>query len=293
MPHLRVNGASLAYHEWPGRGPTLLCVHGITGNCRAWDFWAERLAPLFRVIALDLRGRGDSDKPPAYPVEVHRDPLWYPRDLDAACEALGLEAVDYIGHSLGAMIGVLFAATYPHRVRRLVLVDGGHDLRPDVVAAIRPALDRLGVTFPSLDAYLARMRALPLFAGRWNAYLARYFRYDAGVLPDGTVRSRVSPEVVEADTTALLPLTLSPYHRRIAAPTLIVQAPGGLLTDSDGIMTLEEGKRLATTIPNAHLVTAEGANHYTVLFAPGPEVLDRVHRFLSDSAPEGVSGELS
>lgn len=121
MPHVLINGTRLAYHEWPGRGPTRLCIHGITANCHAWDRWAEQLAPAYRLIALDLRGRGDSFKPPAYALEVHLDPLCYPRGLDAVCDALGLETIHYLGHSLGAMTGVLFGATYPHRVRKLGL----------------------------------------------------------------------------------------------------------------------------------------------------------------------------
>ena len=233
------------------------------------------------MIALDLRGRGGSDKPPAYPVEVHRDPLCYPRDLDKALDALGLEAVSYIGHSLGAMIGVLFAATYPHRIRKLVLVDGGHDLRPDVTAGIRPALERLGTVFPSLDDYLARMQALPMLKGHWNGYVERYFRYDAEVLPGGGARSRVSRDVIEADTETLLPLSLSLYQPKIAASTLILQAPGGLLTEGDAIMTREEAERLAGAIPDARLVTVAGANHYTILFDFHPEALSEVKRFLA------------
>ncbi len=281
MPHVLVNGARLAYHEWPGRGPTLLCVHGITANCHAWNRWAEQLAPAYRLIALDLRGRGDSDKPPAYALEVHLDPLCYPQDLEAVCDALGIETVDYLGHSLGAVIEVLFAATYPNRVRRLVLVDGGHNLRPDVADAIRPALDRLGVTFRSLDDYLSRMRALPIFEGCWSEYMDRYFRYDAQILPDGTARSRVSRDVVEADVKTLLPLPLSPYHRKIGAPTLILQAPDGLLTDTDAIMSRDEGTRLAAAMPNARLVAVAGANHYTILFGLSPRTPAEVQRFLS------------
>ena len=282
MPYLVVNGVRLAYYEWPGGGPTLLCIHGITSNCHAWDRWAEQLAPDYRVIALDLRGRGESHKPPAYQVEVHRDPLCYPRDLDRVIDGLGIEAVSYVGHSLGAMIGVLFAATYPQRVRKLVLVDGGHDLRPDVAAAIRPALDRLGVIFPSLDDYLVRMQALPFLMAHWNRYLDRYFRYDAEVLPGGAARSRVSRDVVEADTETLLPLSLSDYHTKIAVPTLILQAPAGLLTDGDAIMTREEGERLAGAIPDARLVTVAGANHYTILFEIHPKALREVSRFLAE-----------
>ena len=282
MPHIFLNGARLAYHEWPGSGPTLLCVHGITANSHSWDRWAEQLSPTYRLIAVDLRGRGDSDKPPAYALEVHLDPLCYPQDLEAFCDALGLETVHYLGHSLGAMIGVLFAAIHPSRVRRLVLVDGGHDLRPEVTAAIRPALDRLGVTFASLDDYLARMKALPFLVGHWNEYVARYFRYDAEILADGSARSRVSRAVVEADIKTLLPLQLGSYHRKIAAPTLVLQAPAGLLTDSDCIMSQEEAERLAAAIPNARLATVPGANHYTILFGLSPRSPAEVHRFLFD-----------
>jgi pimeloyl-ACP methyl ester carboxylesterase len=276
-----VNGTRLAYHEWPGKGEALLCVHGITGNCHAWDCWADQLAPSYRVIALDLRGRGASDKPPAYPVGLHRDPDCYPRDLAGALDALGLDSVCYIGHSLGAMVGVIFAATSPRRVRKLILVDGGHDLRPDVTEAIRPALDRLGVTFPSLDDYLARMRALPMLAGRWNRYLDRYFRYDAEVLPDGAARSRVSRVAVEADAETLLPLELGRYHPKVSAPTLILRAPAGLMTDSDCILSREEAERLAGAIPDARLVTVAGSNHYTILLSRQPEALGKVSRFLA------------
>ena len=282
MTHVVVNGARLAYHEWPGHGPALLCIHGITANCHAWDRWAEQLAPAHRVIALDLRGRGGSEKPPDYPVEVHRDPHCYPRDVEAFIDALGLETVSYLGHSLGAMIGVLFAVAFPRRLRKLVLVDGGHDLRPDVVAGIRPALDRLGVAFPSLDDYLTRMRGLPFLKGRWNEYLDRYFRYDAEVLPDGTARSRVSRAVVEADIETLLPLALSEYHPKIVAPTLILQAPGGLVTENDAILSRAEGERLAGAIPGARLITVEGSNHYTILFGDQPAALKEIKQFLAD-----------
>jgi len=80
----------------------------------------------------------------------------------------------------------------------------------------------------------------------------------------------------------MLPLPLSSHYEKIAAPTLIVCAPGGLLTGSDPIMLGEEGARLAAAIPNARLLTDGGANHYTILFDPDPGVLHQVKQFLSD-----------
>ncbi len=58
-----VNGVRLHYRETSGAGGPLLCLHGITSNARAWDGLALELAPEYRVLAPDLRGRGDSDKP--------------------------------------------------------------------------------------------------------------------------------------------------------------------------------------------------------------------------------------
>src|SRR6266481_4914514 len=75
-------------------------------------------------------------------------------------------------------LAVRFAATRPQRVAKLVLVDGGLDVRHEIIESLRPAINRLGVEFPSLDIFMGFVRALPMFEGRWNDYLERYFRYD-------------------------------------------------------------------------------------------------------------------
>ena len=71
------------------------------------------------------------------------------------------------------------------------------------------------------------------------------------------------------------------YHQKIAAPTLILHAPAGLLTDTDAIMSREEGERLANAIPHARLVTVVGANHYSILLEPNLEAFNEVNRFLA------------
>jgi len=65
-------GVELALAVWEGKGETVLCVHGISGNCRCWDHVAEALAPQYDVLAMDLRGRGLSQKPSSgYSVSHH------------------------------------------------------------------------------------------------------------------------------------------------------------------------------------------------------------------------------
>ena len=173
MPRVAADGVSLAVHEWPGTGPAIVCIHGLTANHVCWLSMADILAPKRRLIGYDLRGRGDSDKPPAgYSLDQHG------RDLGALLDHFGLKKAVLMGHSLGAHIALKFAAAHPERVSKLVLVDGGIDVRAEIIDSLGPAINRLGVEFPSLDAFLGIIRSLPMFTGRWNDYLERYFRYD-------------------------------------------------------------------------------------------------------------------
>ena len=81
---------------------------------------------------------------------------------------------------------------------------------------------------------------------------------------------------LRAMPTAWLSRSLTSYYRPITAPTLILQAPAGLLTDSDCILTREEGEQLAIAIPNARLIAIANADHYTILFRHNPEAIREV-----------------
>ena len=235
------------------------------------------LSPGHRLIAYDLRGRGESDKPEkGYSLAHHCD------DLDGLLDHLGLRKAVVIGHSLGAHIALRFAATRPARVSRLVLVDGGIDVRAEVLDSLRPAINRLGVEFPSLDMFLGFVRMLPMFEGRWNDYLERYFRYDVEVLPAGTVRSKAARHAIEEEITNLERERLWVYHHQVKAPTLIFRAPDGLLTPTDCLMTEEEGRAMTHAIPRAKLVVVPGTNHYTVLLGQNPKVKTALRAFLRE-----------
>jgi pimeloyl-ACP methyl ester carboxylesterase len=236
---------------------------------------ADVLSPAHRLIAYDLRGRGESDKPDkGYSLALHGD------DLEGLLDHFGLEKAVLIGHSLGAHIAVRFAATRPERVARLVLVDGGLDVRHEVLESLRPAINRLGVEFPSLDMFLGFVRLLPMFEGRWNDYLERYFRYDVEELPAGTVRAKAARLAIEEEIANLERERLWVDHHLIKAPTLIFRAPDGLLTPTDCLMTQEEAEAMAHAIPRAKLVVVPGTNHYTVLLDQNPKVKTALRAFL-------------
>src|SRR5262249_7216183 len=145
------------------------------------------------------------------------------------------------------------AAAYPQRVRRLVLVDTGGNIPQDTAQAIAASVSRLGTFYPSLDAYLERMRQLPMF--EWDELWEDYFRYDAEVRADGTVTSSVPKAVVEEETLANSLLRLEALPNLVRAPTLLIRATVGLLGPDRGLLLPRaEAERLQGIIPNCRLI---------------------------------------
>lgn len=275
MERVTSNGVALALREWPGEDPPVVAIHGLTANHTCWEPLARVIAPRHRVIAYDLRGRGDSDKPATgYDIATHA------ADLLGLLDARGVARAVVAGHSLGAAIALRFTVSYSERVAALTLVDGGLDVRAEVLDSIAPALSRLDAEFPSLAVYLERLRGLPMFAGRWNDALERYFTYDVEPGPGGGVRSKVPRRAVEAEVAAMLRTRLWVLHHQVAAPTLLIRAPEGLLRKDDCVMTQEEAEAMARAIPDCRLVVAPKTNHYTVLLADNPLAARELDAFL-------------
>jgi pimeloyl-ACP methyl ester carboxylesterase len=276
MEKVRANGVSLAVNEWPGKGPAIVCIHGLTANHTCWQSMADILTPDYRLIAYDLRGRGGSDKPPkGYSLKIHA------QDLLGLLDHFGLKSAVLMGHSLGAHIGLHVAAHFPKRVKKLILVDGGLDVRAEIFDSLAPAVNRLGIEFPSMDVFLQMLQGLPMFQGRWNDYLERYFRYDVEILPSGAVRSKVAKHAIEDELANLARERLWVLHHRVRCPTLILRAPDGLLTTTDCLMTQEEGEAMAEAIPKSRLVVVPKTNHYTVLLGKNPKTRQAIRRFLA------------
>jgi lipase len=104
-----------------GEGPDpVVCLHGITAQHRAFNAAARHLGPSRGLVGVDLRGRGDSDKPESgYGLATHAS------DVIRVLDHLGLENAVLLGHSMGAFVALKTALASPDRVRALVLLDGG------------------------------------------------------------------------------------------------------------------------------------------------------------------------
>ncbi len=282
MVKAKGDGIKIQLAIWEGKGKQILCAHGITANSRFWDCLASALAPHHRVIAMDLRGRGLSDKPPKG-YSVHR----HCQDILALMNDQGLKRPVLMGHSLGAFISLVFAARYPKKIDRLILVDGGGKLSKaqmaKVFAGIKPSLDRLGRVFPSLRAYLSQMRQAP-YLQLWNSYMEAYFRYEVEKV-DGGVRSRVHPEHINEEAKNLVKENPRKFYKRVEVPTLILRATKGMLAEDDLLLPEDVVERMVREIPNAKRVDIEGANHYSILFQPNKKRDQAILEFLNQELP--------
>lgn len=113
----RVNGVRLHYVT-AGAGPAVVLLHGWPQSWYEWRRVMARLAPNFRVIAPDLRGLGDSERPAA-----GYDKATLAVDVNALLEHLGVAQADVVGHDWGGVVAYCLAAQFPARVRRLAVLD--------------------------------------------------------------------------------------------------------------------------------------------------------------------------
>jgi pimeloyl-ACP methyl ester carboxylesterase len=156
------DGVTLRARDWGGGGQPVVLLHGLASNARIWDGVAARLVGAgLRVVALDLRGHGESEQP-----DDGYDFASVGRDLSSALAGLELERPVLVGHSWGAHVALQYAAERPGALAGLAMVDGG----------LRSAAELAGPTRE--DA--RRRLAPPRFAVPLADWLARAERFDAG-----------------------------------------------------------------------------------------------------------------
>jgi pimeloyl-ACP methyl ester carboxylesterase len=260
-----------------GSGPhTVLAAHGLTASGMSFRTVARHLPPDWRIVAVDLRGRGGSNGLPGpYGMDRHA------ADLAAAAEHLGTPLV-LLGQSMGAYAALRAAATRPELFERLVLVDGGLPLPvppgadPDqlLAATVGPAVARLSQTYPSEQAYLDFFRAHPALSGQWNEDLTEYVRYDIAGGP-GAIRSRTNPEAVAADGRDLIvgAASFGEDLTRLKLPALLLYAPRGMLGQEPGMLPQPLVDHWAALAPALCIELVPDTNHYTILMTDRPAEL--------------------
>jgi pimeloyl-ACP methyl ester carboxylesterase len=117
-----IKGMQFHYVTWGDPSlPVLICLHGLRGYARTFDMIAHRMQDRFYVVALDQRGRGDTDWDPDRNYYTDQ----YVADLEAFIDALNFKRVHLLGHSMGGANALMYAGRHPDRVVSLILEDSG------------------------------------------------------------------------------------------------------------------------------------------------------------------------
>jgi pimeloyl-ACP methyl ester carboxylesterase len=223
-----------------GGGPLVICLHGLTSNCRAFDFLGERLAGAgLHAAALDLRGRGLSAVGPS---GVTGGLDAHVADVLAVANALEAETFDVCGWSMGALIGILAASTASGRLRRLVLLDHAGRMDDAATTAVRAGIDRLDAVVADPQEHVDAVRAaggIERWLPQWDAHYRRELRQ----AEDGRWIARSSRAACEEDLADMVARDWKEAWRPLAMPTLLVRSTrlmgGGAIvpeSERDGLL---------------------------------------------------------
>jgi pimeloyl-ACP methyl ester carboxylesterase len=247
------DGVVLAYDDAGSGDPPLVFVHGAACNRRFWEPQVRRFVSAHQVLAVDLRGHGES----AAPSERYTMRL-FAEDLAWTCTQLGIEKPVVIGHSLGGMVALDFASTYPERAGAAVLIDSQLLGGGDRVGVVRELVDGLEGTDPgsALREYFAT-----LFQRDDDPALTSWILDQAALTQPHVTSSLWEESIVSWDVEASL--------RECRVPILYVDA-GTLNADLTRARELCPGLEIARTF---------GSGHFSPLMVP-EQINDVLARFI-------------
>ena len=265
----------IAYVEWgdPDAARVALCVHGLSRQGRDFDRLAAALADRgWRVVCPDLPGRGRSDwlaNPEDYNLPQ------YVMDMTVVIAAIGAAEIDWIGTSLGGLVGMVVAGQQRSPVPRLVINDVGPFLPWQALHRLATSVRNAPRQFPELEAAVAYYRReLAPFGDLSDDEWLHLTRYNVAPNADGSWRKLADPEIAAAFRPGwFFNLSLWTYWDAIACPTLVLRgAASDLLLSSTAAEMSRRG-------PRADIVEIPGCGHAPALL--GADQIDIIVNWLA------------
>src|SRR5262245_22940586 len=251
-------GVQLKYHDvGPQNGKPIIFIHGPGSSSRDWYLVGPELLDSYRVLAMDLRGHGESQHPECcFTIED------YERDVIAFMDALKIDSATIVGHSMGSFIAERIALDFPERVQKLILISASDK------ATGNDKYDRLYGA-----AQTSRGLSDPAVLDKWNKTATVMPIPDVMTTKSNNERAATAPDVWKGDLKSILAEDNSARLSGIKAPTLI------LWGDQDHVFGKEDQDRLRAEIPNAQFKSYPGAGH-TVQWEMPKEVAADIRSFV-------------
>jgi len=263
---IEAGGLRLHYLDYgtPGLAP-MLCIHGGGAHAHWFDFVAHGFTDEYHVRALDLRGHGES----AWSADGDYSFQRFSADIAEVAEQLDLRDFVLVGHSRGGMISMMYAASRPPRLGKLVVVDSTMRFSGERVAALRGLGARAGRSYASWEELVAHFRLRPATTTASPQVLRHIAEHSGRVGPDGRWRPKF-----DRNTYAAYDL-IDGYAQleRVTVPVMLIK--GGL---SDRL-TPEVEAELKARCPHVEVAEVRRSYHHVTLDNPS-EFIAVVQRFL-------------
>lgn len=255
-----IRGLRIHSLEWGRKdAPVIVMLHGLSGFCHDWDDFAPALEDSYRLIGLDQRGFGESDRAP----DKAYAPPDFARDLKAFADQTGLTSFTLLGHSLGGRSAILFTAHNAQLVERLIVVDAAPSMNP---AGSKRVLERIATSpesYASLEAAVTAFQ--PLFPKFSPERLGRRLTQYLAPHPGGGFAIKRDPIFRERSQKALAGHAapqeeIWPLLGKITCPILLLRGEKSDMLTPDLVerMVQENGRIRFVEIPDAaHNIPAE------------------------------------
>jgi pimeloyl-ACP methyl ester carboxylesterase len=271
-----VNDLRLHYLDYGNAdAPPLVMIHGLAGHAHTFDLVAPHLVDRYHAIAIDVRGRGESD----WAADGDYSFAAYLSDLTELLVALDLERVSLIGTSMGGLITMMLAAHRPDLVERAVINDIGPEIDPRGLERIQAYVAEAPASFADEASLLAWFRENypEMLGGLTDEQLRAWAGYSVKPGADGGFVWRMDPAIRRAQRPA-------PGSAPAAAPdlwsmVLEIRCPVLLIRgEKSDVLSPEVAERFVSALPDARLVTVPGLGHAPTLTEP--EVVAALRSFL-------------
>lgn len=261
----------LAYVEWgdPLNQDIVVCVHGLTLNSRYFDWFSKACEDHYRVICPDVVGRGRSDwvAPKNYCYGQ------YVKDSATLISRLGMNQVNWVGTSMGGLIGIHLASMPNHPIKRLVLNDVGPYISAEAQKGISDYVGK-DERFPDHDALEAHLRKLyPKFGNLSKVQWRHLARVGSLETEDNDLRLAYDPAISQAFSNREGDFSMWDLWEKVDVPILILRG------SESNILTQETLEEMLARNPNAQSHVFDGIGHAPPLMAG--DQIDIIVDFLS------------
>lgn len=247
--YFRAGTLRLHYLEWGARSATpLILLHHVSSHAHTWDHFASRMSLDYRVLALDMRGHGDSQWAGVGNYTTEH----YASDVAALVEHLNLERVIVLGGSLGGRVALVYAAQHSQRVAALIMEDVGA-VRPPAIS--QGFADRVAAGDPEFDTVEEWAQHL---RGQNRRTPMELFLHNARHGTKRLLNGKLGLKRDVAIQLDFVPLELWRYVEKVRAPFLL------LIGSESTIVGQDQQERFRQIVPNISIVTIQGAGHIIV-----------------------------